>query len=403
MVLGNQVKENLWYLLAASPPARMLKKLIGHPSGRLGSHDSPASVAKPEGGLLKPSANNLVDIAPGPPILIVLIDAEAEFDWDGPFLRSHVSVRNLSRQVTAQNIFDRLNVRPTYLVDYAVATQPEGYGPIRELLQSGRCEIGAHLQPWENPPFAEELSARTSFNHNLPAWLQKEKLQRLTEVIESTFGIKPVAYRAGRYGVGNEMAWILEELGYQIDVSVLPGYDMRPRHGPDFRHAFARPYWFGSNRNLLEIPLTTGFSGLLARGRAPQISSATLYAALSSPGAARLHLPGIFARLRLLERITLTPEGVSIRELKRLTRLLLGRGQRVFTFNYHSSTLLPGYTPYVRTEADLDRMIRTIDDYLHFFIDQLGGIAMTPSEFRASVLRKPVGEAAPELAGSPAQ
>jgi hypothetical protein len=94
---------------------------------------------------------------------------------------------------------------------------------------------------------------------------------------------------------------------------------------------------------------------------------------------------------------------VSIRELKRLTRLLLGRGQRVFTFNYHSSTLLPGYTPYVRTEADLDRMIRTIDDYLHFFIDQLGGIAMTPSEFRASVLRKPVGEAAPELAGSPAQ
>ncbi len=400
MMLGNQVKENLWYLLAASPPARMLKKLVGHPSGRLGSGDSPASVTHPEGGLLKPSASSLVDIPPGPPILIVLIDAEAEFDWDGPFLRSHVSVRNLSRQVTAQNIFDRLNVRPTYLVDYAVATQPEGFEPIRELLQSGRCEIGAHLQPWENPPFAEELSARTSFNHNLPAWLQKEKLQRLTEVIESTFGIKPISYRAGRYGVGNEMAWILEELGYQIDVSVLPGYDMRLRHGPDFRHAFARPFWIGRNRNLLEIPLTTGFSGLLAKGRAPQISSATLYAALSSPGAARLHLPGVFARLRLLERITLTPEGVSIQELKRLTRLLLGRGHRVFTFNYHSSTLLPGYTPYVRTEADLDRMIYTIDEYLHFFMDQLGGIAMTPTEFRASVLREPVEKTVPEFAGS---
>ena len=399
IALNNQVKENLWYLAAASPPARILKKLLGHPSRRQAGEANSAELAN-EGGLLAPSAKDLVDLPPGPPILIVLVDAEAEFDWDGPFLRSHVSVRNLSRQVTAQKIFDRLNVRPTYLVDYAVATQPEGYQPIRELLQSGSCEIGAHLQPWENPPFAEELSVRTSFNHNLPAWLQKEKLQQLTDVIESTFGIKPKAYRAGRYGVGNEMAWILKELGYQIDVSVLPGYDMRPRHGPDFRHAFARPFWFGRNRDLLEIPLTTGFSGMLAKGPEPQIPSATLYAALSSPRGARLHLPGVFARLQLLERITLTPEGMSIHDLKRLTRLLLGRGQRVFTFNYHSSTLLPGFTPYVRTEADLDRMIQTIDEYLHFFLDQLGGVAMTPTEFRASVLRKPVGKAMPEFAGS---
>jgi hypothetical protein len=397
------VKENLWYLAAASPPARSVKKLIGHPSGRAPSSDNTAPSGRSGSSLLKPRVDDLVDVPAGPPILIVLIDAEAEFDWDGPFLRSHISVQNLSRQVTAQRIFDQLNVRPTYLVDYAVATQPEGYEPIRELLQSGRCEIGAHLQPWENPPFAEELSARTSFNHNLPAWLQKEKLQRLTDVIEDTFGIKPVAYRAGRYGVGNEMAWILEEMGYQIDVSVLPGYDLRARHGPDFRYAFTRPYWFGRNRNLLEIPLTTGFSGLLARGHEPQTPSATLYAALARPEAARLHLPGVFARLSLLERITLTPEGMSIQELKRLTRLLLGRGHRVFTFNYHSSALLPGYTPYVRTEADLERMIQTIDEYLHFFVDQLGGMAMTPTEFRALVPREPAGKAVPKFAGSLAQ
>jgi hypothetical protein len=403
MGLGDQVKENLWYLAAASPPARAVKRLVGHPSSRPQSGDAGVSPARSEGVLLAPSAEDQVDVLPGPPILIVLVDAEAEFDWDGPFLRSHVSVRNLSHQVATQSIFDRLNVRPTYLVDYAVATQPEGYQPIRELLQSGRCEIGAHLQPWENPPFAEELSVRTSFNHNLPAWLQKEKLQRLTDVISETFGVTPVAYRAGRYGVGDEMAWILEDLGYQIDLSVLPGYDLRSRYGPDFRRAFARPYWIGRDRKLLEIPLTTGFSGLLARGSEPQVSSATLYAALSSSSAARLHLPGVFARLRLLERITLTPEGMSIQELKRLTRLLLGRGHRVFTFNYHSSALLPGYTPYVRTNADLDRMIHTIDEYLHFFIDQLGGVAMTPTEFRASVLRQPAAKPIAEMAGSLSQ
>jgi glycosyltransferase involved in cell wall biosynthesis len=403
MLLGNQVKENLWYLAAASPPARSLKKLVGHPGGRPHAGDSGASRTASKGGLLRPSETDLVDVPPGPPILIVLIDAEAEFDWEGPFLRSLVSVRNLSKQAAAQDIFDRLKVRPTYLVDYAVATQPEGYRPIRELLQSGHCEVGAHLQPWENPPFAEELSARTSFNHNLPAWLQKEKLRQLTDVIQDNFGIVPISYRAGRYGVGDEMAWILDDLGYQIDVSVLPGFDLRSRHGPDFRHAFTRPYWFGPQRNLLEIPLTTGFSGLLAYGREPQTTSATVYAALTRQRAAKWHLPGVFARLALLERITLTPEGMSIQELKHLTRLMLRRGHRVFTFNYHSSALLPGYTPYVRTQADLDRMIHTIEEYLTFFIDQLGGISMTPSEFRASILPKASRERSPNLVSSLAQ
>ncbi|HEX3401136.1 MAG TPA: glycosyltransferase [Acetobacteraceae bacterium] len=387
MLLGDHVWENLWYLAAASPPAKAVKKIVRHPgaaSREVISHPAPSAA-----GLLRPDKRDLVALPPRPPILIVMVDAEAEFDWDGPFLRTLVSVRNLEQQIIAHHVFDRLHVRPTYLVDYAVATQPEGYEPIRELLRSGRCEIGTHLQPWENPPFAEEPSVRTSFNHNLPAWLQKQKLERLTNAIVANFDVRPTTYRAGRYGVGDEIAWILASLGYQIDVSVLPGHDLRRRHGPDFRRAFNQPYWFGSDRELLEIPLTTGFAGMLARGDDPQMFDASVYTAISQPEATKWHLPGVFARLGLLERITLTPEGMSIQELKRLTRLLLRRGQRVFTFNYHSSSLLPGYTPYVRTRADLDRMIGTIDEYLHYFIEEVGGITMTPTEFRASLRPEP--------------
>jgi glycosyltransferase involved in cell wall biosynthesis len=387
--MGHHPQENLWYLAAASPPAKAVKRLIRYSDGRERNHEDGATVLAPDGALLQPHKQDLVSLRPDPPILIVMIDAEAEFDWDGPFLRTLVSVRNLSQQSRAQDIFDRLDVRPTYLVDYAVATQPEGFGPVRELLQSDRCEVGAHLQPWENPPFAEEPSVRTSFNQNLPAWLQKEKLQRLTDAIVSNFGVRPLTYRAGRYGVGNEIAWILESLEYQIDVSVLPGHNLRFRHGPDFRRVFNQPYWFGPNRELLEIPLTTGFAGMLAWGDEPQVFDASVYTAISQPEATKWHLPGVFARLGLLERITLTPEGMSIGELKRLTRLLLRRGQRVFTFNYHSSSLLPGYTPYVRTHADLDRMISTIEEYMHYFMEEVGGITMTPTQFRASLQPEP--------------
>jgi hypothetical protein len=333
-------------------------------------------------------------LPPGPPILIVMVDAEAEFDWNGPFLRTLVSVRNLSRQVMVQDVFDSLRIRPTFLVDYAVATQPEGYGPLRDLLCSGRCDIGAHLQTWETPPYAEELGVRTSFAHNLPAWLQKEKLTRLTDAISESFGVTPTVYRAGRYGVGDEISWILRSLGYWIDLSVVPGHDLRRRHGPDFRRTFNRPYWFGREKNLLEIPLTTGFSGLLAGSLDPTVVNASLYAAISQPPATKWHLPGMFARLGLLERITLTPEGTSLGELQRLTQAMLLRGQRVFTFNYHSSALLPGSTPYVRSRSDLDRMIRTIDEYLHYFIGELGGVAMTPTELRLAVT-SPASEQSP--------
>ena len=77
-----------------------------------------------------------------------------------------------------QDIFDRFGVRPVYLVDYAVATQPEGYGPLREIVQSAPCQIGAHLHPWITPPLSEALGDRTSFSHNLSGLVCNRKSSR---------------------------------------------------------------------------------------------------------------------------------------------------------------------------------------------------------------------------------
>jgi hypothetical protein len=297
-------------------------------------------------------------------------------------------VRNLRNQTMAQEIFNRFSVRPVYLVDYAVATQPDGYMPLREIAQSGQCEIGAHLHPWITPPLTEELSNRTSFSHNLPVGLQKEKLARLTEAITSNFAVRPVSYRAGRLGVGEEIAEILTSLDYQIDMSVQPGINMRRIDGADFRRGFDRPYWFGQGGPLLEIPATPSFTGVLARRNVPKTLGIQLYDRLSRPSLDRIHLRGLFARLGLLEWIPPSPEGVSIGELRRLTQTLLSRGNRIFVFSYHSSSLLPGSTGYVQSPSDLARFLRTIEEYLEYLIGELGGVSMTPSELRAVLLRE---------------
>ncbi len=340
-----------------------------------------------DAALLAPDARQAAALRPGPPILLVTVDTEAEFDWEGPFLRSLTSVRNVREQQAAQAIYDRFGVRPTYFVDYAVATQPEGYLPLCDIAQSGRCEIGAHLHPWITPPLTEELGERSSFSQNLPVALQRDKLARLTDAIHANFGTRPVCYRAGRLGIGEEAAEILAELGYEIDSSVLSGIDMRRRHGPDFRRALDRPYWFGRGGRLLEIPVTCGFVGLLSCPAGSRAIGVDLYHRLRQPLLHRLHVPGVFARLRLLEQIPLSPEGVGFAELRRLTRILLGRGQRVFVLMYHSSSLLPGNTQYVRSQLQLSSFLRTIEQYLELFLGEMGGVTMTSSELHAVLLQ----------------
>ena len=170
-------------------------------------------------------------------------------------------------------------------------------------------------------------------------------------------------------------------------MSVLPGLDLRAQHGPDFRWVFNQPYWFGSEGDLLEIPLTAGFCGLLSSVLLPRKLAPNVYSFLSQPGPLLAHSPGFFARLGLLERITLTSEGISLQEMKRLSSSsFIPRPARFL--NYHSSSLLPGHTPYVRTMADRDHFVAWIEAYLEVFFGEYGGVAMTPTELHA-IVRKP--------------
>ena len=310
-------------------------------------------------------------------MVVVVVDTEAEFDWARQRPRRAMGVTSVKSQINMQRIFERYQVRPTYVLDYPVSSTPEAYEIIREFHHSGTCEIGAHLQPWDNPPFLERKTDENSYPGNLPFELEREKLLRLSQIIEENVGVRPRIYKAGRYGVGRATAQILAELGYQIDLSVVPGTDLTRQFGPDFSHCGARPYWFGQAPALLEIPLSIGYTGLLARTRS------LAYVLTMNERLKALHVPGVLARLRLVERITLTPEGVSFDEQRRLTRALLHEGQRVFTLSYHSPSLAPGNTPYVQNDADLRSFLQRIEQYLEFFASEVGGHAATPFEVKA--------------------
>ena len=133
---------------------------------------------------------------------------------------------------------------------------------------------------------------------------------------------------------------------------------------------------------MLEIPTTVGLVGLMGGG----IGRRSVHALLSAVATA-VKLPGVLSRLGLLERIRLTPEGISLDEAKRVTLALLRQGQRLFVVSYHSSSLLPGGAPYVATQADLDQFLVWLRGYLSFFFGPLSGRAATAVDVYAAARR----------------
>ena len=317
-----------------------------------------------------------------PPSLYVVVDTEAEFDWGQDFERSATSVSAMSRQKLAQEIFDQYGLRPMYLIDYAVASQPDGFEPLRAIQNRHGCVIGAHLHPWINPPLEEDLSERNSFAGNLPAELEERKLQTLVAQIQASFNITPLFFKAGRYGMGPNTIAILDRAGFVVDFSIMPITDMRKQGGPDFRSAKPRTYQ-ATPSGILSVPMTRYQTGLLAR--MPQRWHGAVRSRLSQ----RLHLPGILSRLRLVNMVTLTPEGVTAAQQIALIKSMLKRGHRTFVLHYHSPSL-GMHTPYVRNQDQLESFLDNISEVCSYFFSDLGGHPGNPADLVPQTMRNQV-------------
>jgi glycosyltransferase involved in cell wall biosynthesis len=302
------------------------------------------------------------------PLLLTTVDAEESFDWSRPFSREAADVGAMAKQHLAHRIFDRHGVVPTYLVDYPVASQEAGAQPLRELLRDGRCDIGAQLHPWVNPPFLETVNLHNSYVGNLPTALEWEKARRLTDIIEQRLGIRPRIFRAGRFGAGWRTADILKRLNYEADSSVPVCWPPADTAWADAAWpASAAPHWLDHERSLMEIPVSAGLVGMLAGRHGARL------APLAFGGARPRAIGGALARLGLLERIRLSPEGITAVEAKRLVRHLHAQGHRVFVVTYHSPSLEPGNTPYTRSADDVARFLDWLDDFYTFFREEIGG------------------------------
>ncbi|MGB0598538.1 MAG: polysaccharide deacetylase family protein [Rubripirellula sp.] len=314
--------------------------------------------------------------------LAVTIDTEEEGLWSGKY-RSEATVENIQGVPRFQEVCDAHGVRPTYLVTTPVAKSDAAVGILRPIQDSGRCEIGTHVHPWNSPPLSQEASSgANSFLCNLPPKIQRAKIEGLTELIERQFGRRPISFRAGRYGMGIEGINILRELGYRIDSSVIPYTSYKSQGGPDFRYATCRPYYpsshdilaSGDDGTLLEVPVTVGFTH-----RHFQLAHRARSFAMGLPRT--LRAVGILDRSGIATKLKLSPEQASLERMKKLATTVTRGGTKSLVLMFHSSSLKPACSPYVGSESDLSRFLADLGSFFDFCQTDLAAEVIPLGEF----------------------
>ena len=231
-------------------------------------------------------------------------------------------------------IFDRHGIKPVYFISPAVAEDKACLKVIEKELKKG-SEAGNHLHPDEFPengaaPGPGKRFACSDISDGEELFL----IRRNHDAIAGHLGVKPVSYRAGRFGADIKTIASLEKAGYLVDSSVTPGIDWSGRGGPDFRGFPRHPYFvdveggdFGNEKGsspVLEVPVTVGGK------RFPLLPEKWYF------------------------RRWLRPSFMTTFEMKRIVDEAAGdysTEDAALCMMFHAMEVIPGASPYVRSAA----------------------------------------------------
>jgi hypothetical protein len=295
--------------------------------------------------------------------LAITIDVE-EDNWSD--YASEPVLSNIGKLTELQGVFDRYGVKPTYLISYPVATDKNSISILRKILDQDRCEIGAHLHPWNTPPFEEEKTVKNTMLFNLSKDLQYRKLESLHEKISENFKMEPVTFRSGRWGFDHTVAENIHRLGYQVDTSVSPYLNWKSYHGPDFSNRSPMPQILsvgnsGSpDSSILEVPATIGF---LQDNY--DLCNACLKA-ISGSALRHFRLIGVMDRLNIINKVWLSPESDDAEKMVQLAESIKRNKYPILNMFFHSPSLKHGLTHFTKTKEEEKELTRRIEKFLEY-------------------------------------
>jgi hypothetical protein len=308
--------------------------------------------------------------------LIVTIDTEPDLPRRRQSTRS--SFRNIPE---LRRLQERIpDIKLTLLITQSVLEDPASLREIERLRADFGCEIGAHLHPEDTPPFlSDEPQRRETSLMRLPFELRAEKLRTLVSALQTHFS-RPTSYRAGRWQLSPEDFGMLSEQGFLVESSVTPYVSWQLEHGPDFSVFGPEPYPVNGT-GLWEVPVTIGLNRGLFLARRGLVRS---YLRHFSHPANNLRFPldRLWAWGRPISPVWLRPTYTPLGALKRLGRSTLRRyTEPVLNMMFHSNELVVGGRPFIRRQADVDRIVARIVGACTYFTRERGVRSTTLSDY----------------------
>jgi len=289
--------------------------------------------------------------------VVVSVDVEEDGLGCGRYPRIPPGLTNVAALQRLEFLPRDFGLPLTLLATYPVVMDDACASLLRRWRESLGAEIGAHLHPWNTPPFSD---GKMEGDGKLTP-LDAEKMAILRAAVMDRAGGEAHSFRMGRFAVSEALFDDVQRAGFQRESSVVP-YHVTSGTLEAYS-ASSRPYCLrpatDSASALWEIPLTT----------LPICSSAGRGLAFVTRSASRR--PWQAGLQRAFQRVGVVgvhPAWFSLPMMCWAARMQVARGGRLIHIFLHSSELLPGCVPAYPTEQSVQALVNRLSAFLRWLV-----------------------------------
>lgn len=286
-------------------------------------------------------------------LFIITIDTESDNQWNSTNNQSTANAKFIPR---FQELCEKYNFKPVYLVDYSMVNDSFLVEYLSECYNRGTCEIGMHLHAWDTPPFVnlDKCKDRRPYLIEYPLDIMEAKIATLDNALRSKFKCEIVSHRAGRWAMDDNYFMLLRKYGYKIDCSFTPGINWQGikganKGGTNYSHV-PKEVHYEHNSGILEVPVTVSKIRYLKKVSLKEL-----------------------VKWGIGRNVWLRP---ALFDNQEMLKLVKKNKTNVCEFMMHSSEFMPGGSPYFSTESDIEDLFSKLDEFFSIMYKHYKGVTL---------------------------
>lgn len=277
---------------------------------------------------------------------IITVDTEGDNLWTWKNGKE-ITTYNTQFIPRFQELCETYGFKPVYLTNYEMAQDDNWVQYAKLKAQQGLCEIGMHIHAWNSPPdyVLTDNYGGNPYITEYPDEILNKKIEFISKYLRDRFDEPVNVARSGRWATNDIYFGALRNAGFigdcsftpEINLSTIPGCSRNI--GNDYRNVNKTTHRLPNG--VVEVPLTTRQIHHLAKGSLRHKASALIKG----------------------EKMWLRPHKKSLSDLLLLSNYVKDEGEDYLEFMIHSSELMPGGSPYFKSEEEIELLYSIMQEY----------------------------------------